>query len=187
MNELKLYMCQLGCTPQGRNIEQHDIFFGIGQTLKHLVPAIVQFWSEAQGKIHIDAWREVSHVDGYSVQVVEKTESVENILPEKLFFINLGGYKENEFEEFHYKMLAVAGDKGVAVQQAKQTVFYKHTGFKGAESHVDDRYGIDVDDVCEISDILSISVKEQYSIKLSKQLSIQEDELHLGYFKLDKL
>ena len=108
-------------------------------------------------------------------------------MPEKLFFINLGGYKENEFEEFHYKMLAVAGDKGVAIQQAKQTVFYKHTGFKGAESHVDDRYGIDVDDVYEISDILSISVKEQYAIKLSKQLSIQEDELHLGYFKLDKL
>ena len=65
-------MCLLGCTPQGRNIEQHDVFFGIGQTLKHLVPAIVQFWPEAQGKIHIDAWREVTHVDGYSVQVVEK-------------------------------------------------------------------------------------------------------------------
>jgi hypothetical protein len=67
-------------------------FFGIGQTLKHLVPAIIQFWPEAQGKIHIDAWREVTHVDGYSVQVVEK-KTVENILPEKLFFINLGGYK----------------------------------------------------------------------------------------------
>jgi hypothetical protein len=30
-------------------------------------------------------------------------------------------------------------------------------------------------------------MKEQYSVKLSKQLSMQEDELHLGYFKLDKL
>jgi len=84
-------------------------------------------------------------------------------------------------------MLAVAGDKGAAVQQAKQTAFYKHTGFKGAESHIDDRYGIDVDDVYEISDILSIHLKEQYSIKLSKQLFTQEDKLHLGYLKLDKL
>jgi hypothetical protein len=25
-----------------------------------------------------------------------------------IVFINLGGYKENEFEEYHYKMLAVA-------------------------------------------------------------------------------
>jgi hypothetical protein len=187
MKELKLYMCLLGCTPRGRNIEQHDVFFDIGQTLKHLVPAIIQFWPEAQGKIHIDAWREVTHVDGYSIQVVEKREPVENILPEKLFFINLGGYKENEFEEFHYKMLAVARDKGAAIQQAKQTAFYKHIGFKGAESHVDDRYGIDVDNMYEISDILSINVKEQYAIKLSKQPSSQKDELHLGYFKLDKL
>jgi hypothetical protein len=28
--------------------------------------------------------------------------------PEQLFFINLGGYKENEFEEYHYKMITVA-------------------------------------------------------------------------------
>lgn len=160
MNELKLYMCLLGCTPQGRNIEQHDVFFGIGQTLKDLVQAITQFWSEANGKIHIDAWREVTHVDGYSVRVVEKRESVGNVFPEKVFFINLGGYKQNEFEEFHYKMLAVAVDKGAAVQQAKQTAFYKHTGFKGAESHIDDRYGIDVDDVYEISDILTSRMKK---------------------------
>ena len=187
MNDLKLYMCLLGCTPLGRNIEQHDVFFGIGQILKDLVPAITQFWPEANGKIHIDAWREVTQVDGYAVQVVQKTEAVENISRETLFFINLGGYKQNEFEEFHYKMLAVAEDKGTAVQQAKQTAFYKHTGFKGAESHIDDRYGIDVDDVCEISDILPIQLKEQYSIKLSKQLSTQEDQLHMGYLKLDKL
>src|SRR6476469_5461389 len=122
--------------------------------------------------------REVTHVDGYAVKVVENSEAAENILPERLFFVNLGGYKQNEFEEFHYKMLAVAGDKGTAVQQSKQTAFYKHTGFKGAESHVDDRYGIDVDDVYEISDILSIHLKEQDSIKLNKQLSIHEDELH---------
>ena len=180
-------MCLLGCTPKGRNIEQHDIFFGIGQTLKELVPAIIQFWPEAEGRIHIDGWREVTNVDGYNVQVVAKTERIQNAIPEKLFFLNLGGYKENEFEEFHYKMLVVTDNKGEAVKQAKQTAFYKHTGFEGAESHVDDRYGIDVDDVYEISDILPVHLKEQYAIQLAKQSTVQEDNLYLGYFKLSKL
>jgi hypothetical protein len=186
MNQLKLFMCLLGCTPKGRNIEQHDVFFGIGHTLKELAPDIIRFWPEAGGRIHLDAWREVTHVDGYDVRVIQKT-NVQNSIAAKLFFINLGGYKENEFEEFHYKMLAVASDKGTAVEQAKQTAFYKHTGFKGAESHIDDKYGIDVDDVYEISDILPAYMKEQYIILLTKQSTIQEDNLYLGYFKLSKL
>ncbi|MEP6700612.1 MAG: DUF1543 domain-containing protein, partial [Bacteroidota bacterium] len=30
----KLFMLLIGCKPLGRNIEQHDIFFGIGETIK---------------------------------------------------------------------------------------------------------------------------------------------------------
>ncbi|MFV8358664.1 DUF1543 domain-containing protein, partial [Flavobacterium sp. XS1P32] len=51
--ELKLYMLMLGCTPAGRLTEQHDIFFGIGKSLKDLIPQIKNFWPEAKGKLHI--------------------------------------------------------------------------------------------------------------------------------------
>ena len=37
-NENKLYMIMLGCRPEGRYTEQHDIFFGIGTSLKELIP-----------------------------------------------------------------------------------------------------------------------------------------------------
>ena len=40
----KLFMTLIGCTPAGRNIEQHDVFFGIGDSLKDIVPAVNQFW-----------------------------------------------------------------------------------------------------------------------------------------------
>ena len=33
----KLFMTLIGCTPAGRNIEQHDVFFGIGNSLKDIV------------------------------------------------------------------------------------------------------------------------------------------------------
>jgi hypothetical protein len=178
-------MILLGCKPAGRNTEQHDLFFGIGGSLSDVKKDIIDFWKEANGKIHIDGWREVNSVDGYKIEVASKDNA--STQSEKLFFINLGGYKQNEFEEYHYRMLTVAADKGIAIQKGKQTAFYKHTGFEGATSHIDDKYGIDVDDIYEIEDILPSYLKEQYSIQITKAENGEEDEIHLGYLKIDKL
>ena len=181
----KLFLLVLGCKPAGRNTEQHDIFFGIAASLAELKPAIESFWPEAQSKIHIDSWREVNSVDGYSIRIEERTTDSPTET-NKLFFINLGGYKPNDLEEYHYKLLVVAPDKGKAIDQAKQTAFYKHCGFPGATSHIDDKYGIDVDDIYEIEDILPVAIKNKYVIKISPG-SDKEDELHIGYLKLSKL
>jgi hypothetical protein len=182
----KLFMILLGCTPKGRHTEQHDIFFGIADTLAALKPAMQKFWPGTQ--LHIDAWREVTCVDGYTIEVVPKSEEKENA--SQLFFLNLGGYKQNEFDEFHYKMLVVSPDKGKAVKAATQTAFYKHVSLPGnATSHIDDRYGVDVDDIFAIKDILPAAVKEQYSLAISDTANalVKEDELHLGYVKWSAL
>ena len=84
-------------------------------------------------------------------------------------------------------MLIACTDKGIAVQQAKQTAFYRHTGFTGAVSHIDDKYGVDVDEIYEISDILPARVKEKYAIVLSPAMKNKEDEMHVGYLKVEKL
>jgi Domain of Unknown Function (DUF1543) len=184
--ENKLFMVMLGCRPEGRCTEQHDIFFGIGTSLKELIPSMKAFWPEAKGRIHIDAWREVTSVDNYSI-VIEKKGTVSN-QPEQLFFINLGGYKENEFEEYHYKVLAVGESLAEASKKSKNTAFYKHCGFKGATSHIDDKFGIDVDDIFNVKDILSSTFKDYFDIKITKQsLSLPEDALHIGYLKIDKI
>ena len=186
-DKLKLYMIMLGCKPEGRHTEQHDIFFGIGKSLKELIPQMKAFWPEAKGKIHIDAWREVSIVDNFSIEVVPKN-SLKDSGQDHLFFINLGGYKENEFEEYHYKMLSIAENLSDASKNAKKTTFYKHCGFKGATSHIDDKYGIDVDDIYNVADILSQQYKENYSLKINKVTNFyKEDSLHIGYLKLDKI
>ena len=185
-NKLKLYMIMLGCRPKGRLTEQHDIFFGIANSLKDLIPNIKQFWPEAKGQIHIDVWREVTVVDGYKIEIILKTDTSEN--ENKLFFINLGGYKPNEFEEFHYKMLAVGQQMSDAVKKSKQTIFYKHCGFAGATSHVDDKFGVDVDDLYNVKDILELDLKQKYNIQISKsEISIANDELNIGYLKLEKI
>ncbi len=175
----------LGCKPTGRHTEQHDVFFGIASTLKELIPAIQEFWPEAQDKIHIDAWREVKAVDGFLIEVVDVHQSFKN--ENNLFFINLGGYRPGEFDEPHYRMLVCTGDKASAIKQAKETAFYKHTKFAGADSHVDDKYGIDVDDLFSIEDVLPKALKEKYRLKITEAKDLEEDVIHLGYFRLNNL
>jgi hypothetical protein len=180
----KLFMALVGCKPPGRYTEQHDVFFGIAESMTELLPAIGGWWPEAKNKFHLDAWREVTYVDGYSVHVVENDYQVGRSMT-RLFFINLGGYKPGEFEEFHYKIITAATDKNAAIRAVKQTAFYRHTGFKTPPSHIDDKYGIDVDDMYEIKDILSPSKQTMYRIRLDPAgPGHPEDLLHLGYFPI---
>jgi hypothetical protein len=175
-------MLLIGASPPGRNIEQHDVYFGIGETIKDLIPGITAFWP-GNNKLHIDAWREITNANGYKVEVAFKNDNKQSAAY-KLFFINLGGYKQNEFEEFHYKMVIAATNKAEAVSISKKTAFFRHTGFKGATAHIDDKYGVDVDDIYEIADILPAPEKEKYSIMVTPDNAMHQDEIHPGYFKL---
>jgi hypothetical protein len=180
-------MLLLGCTPPGRFTEQHDILFGIASDLKSLVPDVRDYWPEGGAKIHIDAWREVTQVDSFHIDVVPRNAAIDPS-PQRLFFINLGGYKPDEFDEFHYKMIVAAPDKGEAIRKAKATAFYRHTGFRGAESHIDDKYGVDVDDIYAIEDILPAAVKDRYMLRLTPAIGDgPPDPIRLGYFQLHKL
>ncbi|UOU96943.1 DUF1543 domain-containing protein [Chryseobacterium daecheongense] len=182
---MKLFYIILGATPTGRNIEQHDVFFGIAENLKELVPHMKEFWKEADGKIHIDCYQEVRFADGYEVKIVEKTDaSSEN----QLYFINLGGYKKGYFEEFHEQHLMVGSSMGEVVKKVKETEFYKTMGFENAISHIDDKHGVDIDDIFNVNDILPQAMKEKYSIILERSdVENQENPMGLGYLKIDKI
>lgn len=155
------------------------MFFGIATSLKELVPDILNFWPETQGKIHIDDWREVNYVGGFKIDVVLK--SYEPISAHKLFFINLGGYKPLTFDELQYKILSVDTNRATTIAKAKQTIFYEQAGFKGAESHIDNKYGVDVDD------ILPSKFKMLYSLNIYPNVLSESDFMHLGYLPIQKV
>jgi hypothetical protein len=180
--DLKLILVLIGCTPPGRHIEQHDIFLGVGDSIESLFADIKAYWPE--GKVHIDAWREISNVDSCRISIVEKNEAVETNTADKLFLLNLGGYLEGKFEEQHYIVLTVQPTKAAATKAAKTTAFYQHNHFGSATSHIDDRYGVDVDDIYEIEELLSPDAKEKYRIIITPEVGLPEDEFHLGYVKL---
>lgn len=177
----KLFMILLGCKPKGRHTEQHDIFFAIANEVRELVPAINAFWPEANGKIHLDAYRIVNHVNGYKVEVAEKNSKVAPI--NRLFFMNLGGYQSNVFEELHYKMLIVAGEKSEAIKNAKESQFFNQY----FSPHIDDKYGVDVDDIFEIEEVLPEEMKTKYQLVFTPVEGLPEDEIVLGYMPISKL
>jgi hypothetical protein len=185
--QVKLFMLMLGAKPKGRHTEQHDIFFVIANSINDVKPNIQAFWPEAEDKIHIDAWREVTSVEGYQISVVEKKTAVAQSSKHKLFFVNLGGYQENKFEEQHYVLLTVKENKSLAFREAKDSLFYQNNHIPGGTSHIDDRYGVDVDDLYEIEDILSAEQKEKYRIEIVPAEGLAEDEFHLGYLNLSQL
>jgi len=182
--EPTLFMAILGATPPGRSTEQHDVYFGIGNNIKALKGDLYAFWPDA-GQLHIDSWRAVTTVGNFDIKIVPKSESAPQ--DEKLFFLNLGGYKPGDPEEYHYKVLVVAKKLSQAIKAAKQTAFYKQYDFKGAESHIDQQYALDVDDMHNVEDLLSPGLKEKHHIQITPSAFSIEDELHVGYVKLGPL
>lgn len=177
---MELYMVVLGGKPEGRHIEQHDVFFGAGKSLEELVPEMNTFWPELASKLHIDSWRKVTKVGHFRIEVIPKAESIENNKL-KLYFVNLGGYKPQDMEEYHYKQVVVAASLDEAAEMAESSTFWKHHD----QAHVDDKYGIDVDDIYEINDLLSEAFKTNYSIRITAATkSATEDVLEIGYLKI---
>ena len=75
---LTLFMVQLGARPNGRLIEQHDIFFGVANQVSELIDDINQHWSEVKNKWHIDSYRAISKVDNYAIKLVESSSQTES-------------------------------------------------------------------------------------------------------------
>lgn len=184
---MKLYLLLLGAEVPGRSIEQHDYFFGIADNLKDLVEEVRAFWPEAGNSLHIDGWREMTRIDNYAITVVQHTDETPPSA-NKLFFLNLGGYTGGLLEEQHYIVLTVQENRVLAVQAAKKNVFFKTNSLSGiATAHIDEKYGVDVDNIHQIEDLLLPAFKEKYKIVISDGEALPEDKIHLGYFKLDKI
>src|SRR5690606_18428927 len=103
-----------------------------------------------------------------------------------LFFLNLGGYAPDQKLELHEHQLIVAKDILQAKTIAKQSKFFKEMTFKGASSHIDNKFGVDIDDIYPVGDMLPNLHKAKYSILITpiNNSEVKENEVRIGYFKL---
>lgn len=194
----KLFMIKIGGRPKGRLIEQHDMFFGVGECVSDFIEAINVYWPDVKNKWHLDAYRSVTLVDNHEIQwqpVSEIANTREDTATLKLFFINLGGYIVGEFEEYHHKLLIVAHSQADAIKQAKQSTFYQQYSFNdkntpfNAASHIDDKQQVDIDEIYDVNDLLTAGrLVIKPLIKSSKETEfVKEDKAYIGYLSLKKL
>jgi len=127
---LKLFAIYIGGEHPRANIEVHDIRFVVAGTIDQTHDDLRAQWWGRPGTLHIDCWSAISHADGYSVTLSPEPFAG----PEKLYYVNLGGYDGVDFAEKHRNVFVVAdtlaGAKARAIKRAADWI----------EPHRDDMY-----------------------------------------------
>jgi|TARA_B100000809_G_scaffold226777_1_gene238656 hypothetical protein len=97
--------------------------------------------------LHIDSWVEILIIDGYKITL--KKEKYQGL--NKLYFINLGAYDSNKFEELHESKFMVGMEINTIKNRAiKSLLIDMH------QVHTDDLY--DVDNCIEIIKVSNLYV-----------------------------
>ncbi|MBQ4847013.1 DUF1543 domain-containing protein [Pseudoalteromonas sp. MMG005] len=148
---MKLFMVYLGGRVTGCHIEMHDVRFVIGENIEQCYPKLKAQWVGDKNAVHIDSYTEITHINGYEVNLVTEHTSQS----EKLYFVNMGGYHPTDLAEQHDFALFIAR----SVQEAKNQA-YAQLLVGASHLHKDNLH--DVDD-CFAIDLLD----EKYFIKLT--------------------
>lgn len=166
-NTPALHAVMLGGRAPGCRIELHDVVFAVGISLESMHEQLLEQWFGTPGRMHIDAYARLDQVAGYRIELRDELYQGE----QRLFFINIGGYVENELAEQHAYGFIVAPNKTEAKKQAKAELLPGRQ-----EKHKDDLY--DVDDCLEL-----VEVAGQH-IHLIKDDTAEPPRVTNGYFPL---
>lgn len=116
---MKLFAIYIGGELAGANIELHDMRFIVAPSIVDTYEELRRQWWGIPKSLHIDCWAEIGEVDGYRVDLKQEPF----LGPEKLYYINLGGYDAGEFIEQHKNVFIVAASipeaKKRAIKEAK--------------------------------------------------------------------
>lgn len=100
---MKLFMFYIGGNFANSNIELHDMRFAVGRDYGDCFDALrAQWWGDPK-TLHIDGWMDISHADGHDITLSRQPSEGSG----KLFFLNMGGYEKDVFEETHKNMLLI--------------------------------------------------------------------------------
>lgn len=130
----RLFAVLLGGQAPGSNTELHDVVFVTGDRLEDTYPALLMKWFGAAEGLHVDSYRVLDVVDGHRVELTREGPAS----GPRLFFVNLGGYRDGEFAEAHANTFVVAQDVDTAKRRAKASLLQGYDAV-----HTDDLYDVD--------------------------------------------
>jgi hypothetical protein len=109
-----LHLVVLGGRMEGARIEVHDVRFVVGPTLEDTFPELRRQWFGRRRGLHIDSVLVVRQVGGYAVELHHGPFKG----AERLWFVNVGGYRPERLAEEHAFGLVVATTAAGAKRQA---------------------------------------------------------------------
>ncbi len=166
---MKLFAVFLGGRTKKCNIELHDVVFTCANSIEDSYDDLLSKWFGDINRLHIDSWVELKFIDGFEV-ILSRNKSISD---NKLFFINLGGYSDNKFEEIHESMFLVGNKKIEIKKRAKRNLLLGYN-----QVHTDDLF--DVDDCIEINKV------NEYYVSLKKSKKSNNIVYNNGYHPIPK-
>lgn len=113
---MQLFLVVLGGRSRGCHIEQHDVRFVAGERIDDTLPELRRQWFGLQRGLHLDSWMRIEQVEGW--QVVLRREPFGG--PQRLWFVNVGGYDPACMAELHAFGLFIAPSARSAAARAKR-------------------------------------------------------------------
>ena len=130
MKKLKnnfLYLVVLGGRAEKANIELHDVRLVVGSKIEDTYDTLRKEWFGSPKGLHIDSYKKIKYIDGYKInlinfekdKIVKKQFVKKNKAKKKLWFVNIGGYKQTSMQEINEFGLVIASNKLEAKNIAK--------------------------------------------------------------------
>ena len=183
-----LFLVVLGGRTATSHIELHDVRWVVGTSIEETIPTLRQQWFGLRSGLHIDSYKAIQYVDGYSIELIKRQENCSERLQasstamnNQLWFINLGGYDRDSLQELHRFGLVVAPNKQAAKARARR----RWLG-SALQVHKDDLHSLDRLDT--VDDCLPIFNVEGWQIRLKAEPGRPKAELKpdwFGYWRID--
>lgn len=153
MNTNKLFAFYLGGSHPEANIEMHNMQFALGINIEDCFEQLVSDWYKDSTSVHIDSWAELSIVNGYNIEVVEKQTQKSDDSP-KLFMVHMGAVLEGFFEEVHHTEIVAAKTESKALVKVRNNILKLYPNWK--DIHRDILF--DLDDIINLSNKFNLKI-----------------------------
>ena len=138
----KLFLVYLGGRAPRANIELHDVQFVAGDSIEETFEQLRRRWFGTVQGLHLDAYLELRVVDGFRIEL--RRDPSEH--PEKLYFVNFGGYDSASIAELDQFGVFVASSSAEAKQKGRESLLTR-----SLQQHKDDLF--DVDDCFAVGEV----------------------------------
>jgi hypothetical protein len=170
---VKLFVIYIGGSHEKSLIELHDMRFVVANTIEETYDTLRKSWWGTPSSLHLDAWGMLDYADGYSIQISKLPPNEQS---NKLYFVNLGGYDQQQFTELHKNVFIVASDEAQAKQKAVQQIS------EWESPHRDYLHQVDT-----LLDLNNLIATDNHYLHLVKDFNAKSFEFTCRYTPIGKL